>query len=80
MEISEMKNQVLSAIDSSDLQNVLPGVCDRMKRRLEATQVSEFDRELLDFLLDFFKNPAVWLDRVATHPLTKTIEEFLETA
>lgn len=79
MDIFELKQQILSAIDDSTLHDVLPEFCDRIKKKLEVMQVSESDREHLDLLLDFFQNSNQWLNRIAEHPSTKAIEEFLES-
>ena len=77
MDIIELKQQVLSAIDSSSLRALLPQVCERVRTKLETSEASESDREVLDLLLDFFRSPDEWLDRIAEHPSTKAIEEFL---
>ncbi len=78
MKISELKQQVISAIPHSGLYETLPDLCNRVRAKLETMQVSESDRESLEFLLDFFQHSDIWLNRIATNPSTKKIEEFLE--
>lgn len=73
MNHSELKQQVLSAIDVSPLLSILPGFCAGVRQLIEEADISESDSELFQILVDLFQNPEEWFKRVSSRMPDNTI-------
>jgi len=61
MNMSDLKAQLLLAIESSDMQVMFPNFCDAFREMIERTEPTESDADIINLFIEIFKNPDEWL-------------------
>ena len=61
MNASDLKQQLLAAIESSDMQAMFPKFCGAFHDAIEQMEPAESDADVLKLFIEIFRNPDEWL-------------------